>query len=427
MICSGYKSEQLVEKADAVDLSCESRSRCEHGLCEATVNDILAVFSIICREFSAVDSELGAIENLEFAGSELCSNFCDVGFGAFSSSCTVLAVFDRAGLKRAGPVSSNGFAVFNALDSVLDVGSPVDSGECNVGVGAGFSSGYVVGNVRNTGGLAGSRSTHGVCVLGDESAAGSDKGVCAFLFSSLVIPGTGEGNGHDSVGNYGTNAEEPGGVTGDNFSIGECADVTDLNIAVLIIVGIGELAGIDHFLELEAGCNACEVTAFVDGSKCIVEVGEVDDLSLIAGGVQEFNVFIFLCGADHIVFMTEAVCKNDIAAVICEVASGFIAILTFGNAGLENELNAHLCAGFLCGGNEIPVIGGVFIMERDKAELNSLFCGGSGESAKSNDHNNYEGESNELFHSFSPLIKIYRIGSADNMNMSFNRCEVNEK
>ena len=29
--------------------------------------------------------------------------------------------------------------------------------------------------------------------------------------------------------------------------------------------------------------------------------------------------------------------------------------------------------------------------------------------------------------SFSPLIKIYRIGSADNMTMSFNRCEVNEK
>ena len=40
-----------------------------------------------------------------------------------------------------------------------------------IGVGAGSLSGAVVGNVGNTGGLAGGGSAHGVSVLADQLAA----------------------------------------------------------------------------------------------------------------------------------------------------------------------------------------------------------------------------------------------------------------
>ena len=233
-------------------------------------------------------------------------------------------------------------------------------------------------------------------MLGDQSSAVGDQGVGAFLFGSFVIPGTGKGDLHGSVGNNRANAEEPGGVTGDHFCIGVSADVADFHVAVLIVVGLGEDAVVDHFLEFEAGGNTCKVTAFIDGSESIVEVVEIHKLSLIAGRMQELDFGIFLRGADHVILVAEAVGKNNITAVICEVASDFVAVFAFGNTGFDHEFSAHLCAGFLRGGDEVVVIGGVFIMQGDEADFDRIIR--RSESAEGNDHYESKKQSSELFH-----------------------------
>ena len=233
-------------------------------------------------------------------------------------------------------------------------------------------------------------------MLGEKSSTVSDQSVCAFLFGGLIIPGAGEGDLHGNIGNYRANTEEPGGVTGDNFCIGVCTDVAELHIAVFIVVCIGENAVVDHFLELEAGSNTGEVTAFVDGSKCIVEVIEIYDLSLIAGSMQELHIGVFFCSADHVVLMAEAVGKNDVAAVIGEVAGNFVAVFAFGNAGLYNELSAHFCAGFRCGNDEVVIIGGIFVMQCDEADLDGI--SGCIKSTERNDHNHNQEQRDDLFH-----------------------------
>lgn len=73
------------------------------------------------------------------------------------------------------------------------------------------------------------------------------------------------------------------GVTGDNFCVGECADVTDECFFC------GDFAVVNHLVELHACCNAGEEAAFVDGCKCVVVVVKVFGVCLGAGCVAELN------------------------------------------------------------------------------------------------------------------------------------------
>ena len=202
-------------------------------------------------------------------------------------------------------------------------------------------------------------------MLADELAAVADELVCSFLLSGFIVPGTGEGHFHGSGGADGASAEEEGGVTGNDFSVGECADVADLGIFS------GEVAVVDHLVELETGSNTGEVTAFIDGSECVVVVVKTLGVSLGAGGVAELNFRELLGGLNDIVFVTEAVGKDDVAAGVGQLSGGLVAGLILRNVGLENGLNAEGLAGFLGSVHEVEVIGGVLVVQEDKADLES--------------------------------------------------------
>ena len=95
-------------------------------------------------------------------------------------------------------------------------------------------------------------------------------------------------------------------------------------------------------------------------------------VSLGTGSVAELNLREFLCGLDHEVLMTEGVGKDDIAAGVGELSSCVVALLAFGNVGAEDDLiiaQAEVRAGFLGAVHEVEVIGGVFIMQENKADL----------------------------------------------------------
>ena len=176
--------------------------------------------------------------------------------------------------------------------------------------GAGGLGGAVVGDVGDAGGLAGGGSAHGVGVLADEDAAVADQLLRAFLLGGLIVPGTGEGHFHGGAGADGAGAQEEGGVAGDDLGVGEGADIADLGL-----LG-GDLAALDHLVELQTGSDTGQVTALIDGGEGVVVVGETLGVGLGAGGVAELHVGVLLGGLDHVVLMAEGVGEDDVAAFV---------------------------------------------------------------------------------------------------------------
>ena len=205
-------------------------------------------------------------------------------------------------------------------------------------------------------------------MLGQEDAAAADELGGAFLLKGRVVPGVGEGHFHRGAGADVADAEEEGGEAGDDFGVGERADVADLGL-----LG-GDLAALDHLVELQTGGDAAQETALIDGGESVVVVGQADGVGLGAGGVAELDLGEFLGGLDQEGLMAEGVGEDEVAAFVNELGGGVVALLAFGNAGLEQVLDAQLLAGFLRRVDEVEVVGGVLVVQEDEAGLD----GGSG-------------------------------------------------
>ena len=74
--------------------------------------------------------------------------------------------------------------------------------------------------------------------------------------------------------------------------------------------------------------------------------------------------------------MTERVRKNDVAACVRQFSSCVVAFLTFGNVGLGFVGDAQLLAGSLRRGDEVQVVGGVFVVQEDEADLQVILRDG---------------------------------------------------
>ena len=203
-------------------------------------------------------------------------------------------------------------------------------------------------------------------MLADQLAAVLYQLLSAFLFGGLIVPGTGEGYFHGSGGAYGACAKEEGGVAGDNLGIGEGADIADLGFLGL------ELTGLDHGVQLHTGSDTGEEAALIDGGESVVIVCKAFGVCLSAGSMAELYIGELLGGLDHVVFMTEAVSEDDVAASVSKLSSGIVALLALGNVGLDHIVgfgNAQGSASFLSGIDEVKVIGGVFIVKHDETDL----------------------------------------------------------
>ena len=240
-------------------------------------------------------------------------------------------------------------------------------------------------------------------MLADELAAIGDQLLSAFLLQSLIVPAAGEGNFHGGSGADRASAQEERGIAGDNFRIGEGADIADLSLI------LGKLAGIDHLIELHTGGNTGQVTALVDGGESVMIVGQVLlGVSAGAGGVAELNIGILLGGVDHEGLMAEAVGEDDVAAILSQVASGVVALLALGNVGLEDVVSigqTQILDGRFSSVDEVEVVGGVFVVQGDEADLDLglvrvVVLLAAGEQAQS--HNQGQKQCKELFHSGFP-------------------------
>ena len=138
-------------------------------------------------------------------------------------------------------------------------------------------------------------------------------------------------------------------------------------------------------------------------------------MSAVAGGVAELHLRMLPGSLDHIVLVTEAVGKDDVAAFIDQVHGGLEAHLILINAGLEDVVGigeAQIGNGLLGGVDEVQVVGGGLIVQGDEAHLHSsgllvvvrdvgvvgLLLLTAGNQAQCHDQS--DDQCKELFHSF---------------------------
>ena len=102
-------------------------------------------------------------------------------------------------------------------------------------------------------------------------------------------------------------------------------------------------------------------------------VGQTLGVSAGTGAVAELHLGVRLGDLDHVRLMTKAVGKDDVAAGIHQISGDLGALLGLTHVGLDEVIlildQTQVGAGFLGGIDEVLVIGGVFIMQGDEADL----------------------------------------------------------
>ena len=145
-------------------------------------------------------------------------------------------------------------------------------------------------------------------------------------------------------------------------------------------------------------------------------VGQTLGVSAGAGGVAELDLGMLLGSIDHEGLMAKAVSENDVAAFVDQIHSGVIALLTFGNVGLQDVVSVgqtQIGNSLLGAVDEVEVIGGVFIMQGDETNLHlsssiigfvsvvgGVIAAAAGHQAQSHDQS--EDQRKELLHSCFP-------------------------
>ena len=103
--------------------------------------------------------------------------------------------------------------------------------------------------------------------------------------------------------------------------------------------------------------------------------------------------------------MAEAVGEDDVAAFVHQVQGGVGAFLGFGNVALDDDLilgQTQGLHGVVHAVDEVEVIGGVFVVQQDDAQLHVGNLGRGGEDADRQAHHQHEQQGYELFHDNCP-------------------------
>ena len=99
-------------------------------------------------------------------------------------------------------------------------------------------------------------------------------------------------------------------------------------------------------------------------------------MCLCTRSVAELNLGELLGSLYHIRLMTERIGEDNLATFVYEVAGGFIAFVALGDASFENNLRILetelLLSIFYCI-DEVEVVGGILIVEKDDTELEIIF------------------------------------------------------
>ena len=214
----------------------------------------------------------------------------------------------------------------------------------------------------------------------DDVAVGNKSLSCSSLFVDIE-PGVGVKDFHNNVVNNALDAQVESGVTGNNLSIGESADITDLDVAVCIEAVRLSLsrksAVFKHLLELQAGNNAGYVTGFINSCECIVEVRASADSCKVTGHGNEVNIRILLSCLNHEGLMAVAVGDDQVAALADKVNCCLVACRALFNFVLPDDLVICQAQVSSCGLDTFHMCCCVtlgLIADKDNADLQVCSC-----------------------------------------------------
>ena len=171
--------------------------------------------------------------------------------------------------------------------------------------------------------LGGSGGTGGVSVLADDDRTVGDQGLGGSALLVDIEPGVGVHDFHLDIGVNALDAQEEGGVAGDDFCVVVSAHVADLDLAVsgeAVGLGLGgQRARLDQVFDLHACDDTGDVAALVNGGEGVVEVVEVGDGGEVAGHSHEVDVRVLLGFLFHVGLMAVGVGDDQVAALADKV------------------------------------------------------------------------------------------------------------
>ena len=262
---------------------------------------------------------------------------------ALSAGSAELGDLYSAAVKTANAVGSNLLALHGGADRVGVENLPVVGSRSQRSIGSNGQHVNVVADrvsdltaVKSS--LNSRGSAGGVSVLTDDNAAASHQSVGSSAFSNHVEPRVGVLNVHNDLLVNALDTKIESGVTGNDLSIGERTDITDLNTAVLVVVLVGELAGLYELGNLHTGNNTGYVSGLIYAGESVGEVLQTGSLSGIAGHSDKLYIRILLSSLLSVALVTVGVGDDQLAALTYQVVASVFALLILGDVVLPDDL-----------------------------------------------------------------------------------------
>ena len=209
-------------------------------------------------------------------------------------------------------------------------------------------------------------------MLADDDAAAGHQGVGSLGLGGDVEPGVGVGHVHDHVLNHGLDAQEEGGVAGDDLGIGISADVADLDVAILVEVLGGEGVVGEQLSDLHAGDHAGDVAGLIDLGEGVGEVVQAGAVRGVAGHGDELNLRELGSGLLAVGLMAVAVGEHHVAARVGQVGGGVVAGGVLSDGVLPDDVlggNAQDLGGLLDALDVRVGVALVLVADEDHANL----------------------------------------------------------
>ena len=357
------------------------------------------------------DGELAGIKDLQSAVLQSLLHLGHLLGGALGADLLVQGGHDHGAVGNAlAPVLIDGAAVVDGLDGVLKVGSPVDTGADQGGIGSNAGHVVVVAGMESTLGLSHGGGGGVIGVLGDHHAAGIAQSGSGVGLLSGVGPGAHELDLHGDGGADALGTQIVSGEAGNDLGEGEGAHVADDSL-----LG-GDVTVVDHLLQLHASHHAGHIAALVDVGEGVVGVLQTVATGTAVGAADELDVLVLALAGhlQHEGLMAVGVVDDELAAFLgaLDVGVGAVVVLTL--VVLDDPLHVDAlgsqCLGssFLTADEVVGVALIVLVADADQTDLDGvgLFAiigcvvvvlGAAGHQAQS--HDQRKDQRKDLFHS----------------------------
>ena len=218
-------------------------------------------------------------------------------------------------------------------------------------------------------------------MLADDDRTVGDQGLGGSALLVDVEPGVRVHDLHLDIGVDALNAQEEGGVAGNDLGVVVSADIADLDLAVsseAVRLGLGgQGAGLDQLLDLHTGNHTGDIAALVHRGEGVVEVVAAGDGSKVTGHGNKVDIGVLLSLLDHVGLVAVGVGDDQVAALTDQVLCCIGGLAALGDLVLPDDLvvaHAQLGSGLL---DAVDMCGAValgLIAQDDDADLDIRRC-----------------------------------------------------